>query len=78
VSRFHIVRTLLRRSATPQLGAPNGDSPLAPAPVAIIAGGETIVAEAIAAPAAKTTPVQIVLIVLGVIAFLYFARRAWR
>lgn len=36
--------------------------------------GEPQLAEAIAATAAKTTPVQIVLVVLGVIAFLYFAR----
>ncbi len=35
---------------------------------------EPLLAEAIAATVAKTTPVQIVLIVLGAIAFLYFAR----
>ena len=43
--------------------------PLADAP-----GGEPQFAEAISTTAAKTTPVQIVLMVLGVIAFLYFAR----
>jgi predicted PurR-regulated permease PerM len=37
-------------------------------------GGEPPTAPASAAGAAKTTPVQIVLIVLGTIAFLYFAR----
>jgi predicted PurR-regulated permease PerM len=36
--------------------------------------GEPVPAEPIGATAAKATPVQIVLIVLGVIAFLYFAR----
>jgi predicted PurR-regulated permease PerM len=39
-----------------------------------VSGGEPLLAEAIAATVAKTTPVQIVLIVLGTIAFLYFAR----
>ena len=40
----------------------------------ILPGSEPLLAEAIATTAAKTTPVQIVLIVLGTIAFLYFAR----
>ena len=40
----------------------------------IVPGGEPLLAEAITTTAAKTTPVQIVLIVLGTIAFLYFAR----
>ncbi len=37
-------------------------------------GAEPLLAEAIATTAAKTTPVQLVLVTLGVIAFLYFAR----
>jgi predicted PurR-regulated permease PerM len=40
----------------------------------IVPGSEPLLAEAIATTAAKTTPVQIVLIVLGAMAFLYFAR----
>ena len=36
--------------------------------------GESLPAETIAAPVIKVTPVQIVLILLGAIAFLYFAR----
>jgi predicted PurR-regulated permease PerM len=36
--------------------------------------GEPLLAEAIAATVAKRTPVQMVLIVLGIVAFLYFAR----
>jgi hypothetical protein len=43
-------------------------------PVKAAPGFEPPPAPASAAPATKTTPVQIVLIVLGTIAFLYFAR----
>jgi predicted PurR-regulated permease PerM len=52
------------------------DSPAGTLEVAdkITAGGEPLLAEAIATTAAKTTPVQIASIVLGTIAFLYFAR----
>lgn len=51
------------------------DDPMASVvPLADAPGGEPQFAEAISTTAAKTTPVQIVLMVLGVIAFLYFAR----
>lgn len=73
--RLSIIRALLRRKATTQPNAPNGDSP--PKEAALnndTLSGEPLLAEAIAATVAKTTPVQIVLIVLGTFAFLYFAR----
>ena len=72
--RFNIIRSFLRRNATTQPNAPNGDSTLTEAPLTSAPGGEPLLAEAIATTAAKTTPVQIVLIALGVIGFLYFAR----
>jgi predicted PurR-regulated permease PerM len=50
------------------------DSMVAAAPRADSPGGEPLSAEPPAATAAKATPVQIVLIVLGLVAFLYFAR----
>jgi predicted PurR-regulated permease PerM len=55
-------------TATTHPIAINGDSAVAAAPVA------ELIAEAVAAPVTKTKPVQTVLIVLGSIAFLYFAR----
>jgi len=73
-SRFSIIRDFLRRHAATQPNAPNGDSPLKEAPLANAPGGEPLPAEAIAATVTKTTPAQIVLIILGTIAFLYFAR----
>jgi predicted PurR-regulated permease PerM len=60
-------------TVTPPIAA-SGDSTLKGARLANPPGGEPLLAEAIAGTAAKTTPVQIVLIVLGVISFLYFAR----
>lgn len=39
-----------------------------------VLGGEPLSVEPISTPAARATPVQIVLIVLGTIGFLYFAR----
>jgi predicted PurR-regulated permease PerM len=54
--------------------AARDDSSVATAPRADALSGEPVSAEPIGATAAKATPVQIVLIVLGVIAFLYFAR----
>jgi predicted PurR-regulated permease PerM len=59
---------------TTQIIVANGDSPVGTAPHADGLNGEPLLAEAIAATVAKTTPVQIVLIMLGTIAFLYFAR----
>jgi len=54
--------------------AARDDSTAAVAPNADALSGEPVPAEPIGAAAAKATPGQIVLIVLGVIAFLYFAR----
>lgn len=59
---------------TTQITVANGDSPVGTAPHADARNGEPLLAEAIAATVARTTPVQIVLIALGTIAFLYFAR----
>ena len=73
-TRFDIIRDFLRRHATTQPNAPNDDSPLKETPLTNAPGGEPLLVEAIAATVAKTTPVQIVLIMLGTIAFLYFAR----
>ena len=72
---FNIIRTFLRGNATTQPNAPNGDSTPKEATLTNVPRGEPLPAEPIAATAAaKTTPVQIVLIVLSVIGFLYFAR----
>ena len=72
--RFNIIRSFLRRNATTQPNAPNGDSTLKQAPLTNAPGGEPLLVEATAATVGRTTPVQIVLIALGVIGFLYFAR----
>jgi predicted PurR-regulated permease PerM len=67
--RFNTIRAFLRGNATTQPNAPNGDSTLKEATIT-----EALLAEEIAASVAKTTPVQIILILLGTITFLYFAR----
>ncbi len=54
--------------------AAKDDSPVAAAPPADAFNGEPPPAERIATTAARATPLQIVLIVLGIIGFLYFAR----
>jgi predicted PurR-regulated permease PerM len=72
--RFNIIRAFLQDHATTQPNTPNGDSTLKEPPLTNALSGEPLSAEPIAATSAKATPVQIVLIVLGVIAFLYFAR----
>jgi predicted PurR-regulated permease PerM len=54
--------------------AAKDDSTVAAASRADALSGEPLSAEPIAATVAKATPVQIVMIVLGTIAFLYFAR----
>ena len=73
--RLDIIRTLLRGNATTQPNAPNGDSTLKEAPLTDAPSSPSPPAEPIAAlAAARTTPIQIALIVLGVIAFLFFAR----
>jgi len=73
-NRFDIIRDLLRGKATTQPNAPNGDPTHDEAPVSNAPGTEPPPAELIAAAVTKTTPVQIVLILLGTFAFLYFAR----
>ena len=57
-----------------QPGAANDDSPDATAPRAEAPGGEPLSVEPAAAAAAPATPVQNVTMVLGTVAFLYFAR----
>jgi predicted PurR-regulated permease PerM len=59
----------LTATEPPDSSAGTTDAPDKNAPV-----GQPVLAEAIAATVTKTTPVQIVLMVLGTIAFLYFAR----
>jgi predicted PurR-regulated permease PerM len=68
VSRRFNLRAFLRGSATTQPNAPNGDATLKEAPLT------NALSEAIAPAAPNTAPVQILLILLGMIAFLYFAR----
>lgn len=72
--RFNIIRAFLRGNATTQPNAPNGDSTLKEAPRADAPSSEPPPAQPSAPTPAKTAPVQIVLVVLGTIAFLYFAR----
>jgi predicted PurR-regulated permease PerM len=72
--RFNIIRALVRGRATTQPNAPDGDSPLKESALKDALSGEPLPAEAAAATVAKTPPGQIVLILLGTIAFLYFAR----
>jgi len=74
VSRRFNIRAFLRGNRATQPNATNGDSALQEAPLTNALTGEPLPTETIAATVAKTPPVQIVLIVLGVIAFLYFAR----
>jgi predicted PurR-regulated permease PerM len=52
----------------------NGDSAVEAAPAADTPSGKPLLAEAIAATVTKTTPVQIVVVALGAMGFLYFAR----
>ena len=72
--RFNIVRTLLKLNGRTQPLAPNGDSTLKAAPLAEAVTSNPEYPQPIASAGAKTTPVQIVLVLLGTIAFLYFAR----
>ena len=72
--RFNIIRALVRGRARTQTNAPDGDSPLKDSALKDAASGEPLLAEGTSATVAKTTPGQIVLILLGTIAFLYFAR----
>jgi predicted PurR-regulated permease PerM len=74
VSRsFNIIRDLLRRHSTAPPAAPNGDSAVNEKPLAKEPSAKSPPAEVIAAAVTKMTPVQVILIALGTIAFLYFA-----
>jgi predicted PurR-regulated permease PerM len=75
VSRsFDIIRALVRGHSTAPPAAPNGDSTVNEDPLAKEPSAESPPAEVIAAAVPKMTPVQVILIALGTIAFLYFAR----
>jgi predicted PurR-regulated permease PerM len=75
VSRsFDIIRALVRGHSTAPPAAPNGDSAVNEEPLAKEPSAESPPAEVIAAAVTKMTPVQVILIALGTIAFLYFAR----
>jgi predicted PurR-regulated permease PerM len=71
---FDILRTLMDAATITRPIAAKDDSMAVAAPSVDPFSVEPPPAERIAATATKTTPVQIVLIVLGTIAFLYFAR----
>jgi predicted PurR-regulated permease PerM len=71
---FNFVRTLLRRKAATQPNEPNGDSIAPEAAPAIAPTAEPLLAEAIAATVSKSTPAQMAVVLLGIIAFFYFAR----
>jgi predicted PurR-regulated permease PerM len=71
---FDILRTLVDAATITRPIAAKDDSMAAAAPSVDPFSVEPPPAERVAALTTKTTPVQIVLIVLGTIAFLYFAR----
>jgi hypothetical protein len=73
--RFDIIRGFLQRTATPQPNASNGDSTLTGVTRRQAnSAARTAARGRIPATAAKSTAGQIVLILLGTIDFLYFAR----
>jgi predicted PurR-regulated permease PerM len=73
--RLNGLRALWRRKAATQPNGPNGADTLKEGtPLNDALSSRPLLAEAIAATAAKTTPVQIVLILLGTMGFLYVAR----
>jgi hypothetical protein len=72
--RFNILRAFLRNTAAIQPDASNGNSPLTEASRADAVNADPPPAEVIAAAMTKMSPGQIVLIVLGTLAFLYFVR----
>jgi predicted PurR-regulated permease PerM len=75
VSRsFDMIRALVRGRSTAPPAAPNGDSTANGVPLAKEPSAESPPAEVVAAAVIKMTPVQVILIALGTIAFLYFAR----
>ncbi|NOS72607.1 MAG: AI-2E family transporter [Verrucomicrobia bacterium] len=61
-------------ATTTQPLATTDDSTVSATPRADAPGGKPLFVEPVAATVSKATPVQIILIVLGTIAFLYFAR----
>ncbi len=70
---FDIIRALVRGHSTVPPVGPNGDSTADAEPPATDPSAESPPAQSIAA-ATKMTPVQVILVALGTIAFLYFAR----
>ena len=68
------IRALLRGHSAAPLGAPNGDSTPDVDPLTHAPGVEPPTVELAAPVIVKITPVQVILVVLGIIAFLYFAR----
>jgi len=72
--RLNLIRTFLRGQTATQPAAPNVDAALNKAPLANTPEAESPPAEVIAAAVTKVTPPQGIVIVLGTIAFLYFAR----
>ena len=70
---FDIIRALVRGHSTAPPAASNGDSTVHAEPPTNEPSAEPPSAEPIAA-VTMITPVQIILIVLGTIGFLYFAR----
>jgi predicted PurR-regulated permease PerM len=72
--RFNRIRALWQRSSSTPPNTPNGDSSLKETPPGNGPAGEPLLAEAMVATSVTTTSMQIVLILLAAIAFLYFAR----
>ncbi|MDB6023053.1 MAG: hypothetical protein JWQ04_2910, partial [Pedosphaera sp.] len=73
-SRFTSIRSFLGERAATQPNAPKCDPPPQQTQLTNAPNGEPPSAQPIPVTAARTTPVQILLIVLGTIAFLWFAR----
>jgi predicted PurR-regulated permease PerM len=71
---FEIIRALVRGHSTAPPAAPNGDSAVNEVPLAKEPTAESPPVEVIAPAVTKMTPVQVILLALGTIAFLYFAR----
>jgi predicted PurR-regulated permease PerM len=71
---FDIIRALVRRHPRTLPSAPNGDSTVNAEPLTNEPSAELPPTEIIPSPVTKMTPVQVILLALGTIAFLYFAR----
>jgi predicted PurR-regulated permease PerM len=72
--RFNVLRAFFQKTGATQTAASNGDSPLTDPARAGAVNADPPPAEVIAAAMTKMSPGQIVLIVLGTLAFLYFVR----